>query len=62
MYRLSKIIQETIKNEEHYSFLVPIMKALLEKSKSTFQLTTQLPSLNLRMAGPQFFEHFKEYR
>ena len=38
------------------------MKALLEKSKIMFQLTTQLPSLNLRLGGPQFYEHFKEYR
>ena len=51
MYRLSKIISQSVENEEHYSFLVPIMKALLEKSKTTFQLTTQLPSLNLRLAG-----------
>ena len=51
MYRLSKIIQQSMADEEHYSFLIPIMKALLEKSKATFQLTTQLPSLNLRLAG-----------
>ena len=37
------------------------MKALLEKVKSSLDLTKQLPSLNLRQSGCEFFEHFQEY-
>jgi hypothetical protein len=61
MYRLSRIVTSSLDNEEHYSFLVPITKALLEKCKVSMNLTTQLPSLNLRLGGPQFFDHFRGY-
>ncbi len=62
IFRLSKIISQCdSSNDEHYSFLVPIMKALLEKSKTDLALNTNLPALKLRLAGPEFFEHFKEY-
>ena len=37
------------------------MKALLEKCKATFNLQVQIPALNLRLSGPDFFNHFKEY-
>ena len=62
MLRLAKIMDSAILQEtEHYSFLVPIMKALLEKSKENFKLQVAIPALNLRLSGPEFFEHFKEY-
>ena len=75
IYRISQIISGTLKseeseedteaeNKEHFSFLAPIMKALLEKAKAQLTLTTQLPSLNLQsqMSGPSFFEHFQAYQ
>ena len=61
MLRLAKIIDQALDTEDHYSFLVPIMKALLEKCKISFNLQVQIPALNLRLAGPDFFNHFKEY-
>ena len=50
--RVNKAIQNALAkgNTEHYAFLVPIMKALLDKSKACLQLNLQLPSLNLRYA------------
>ena len=73
IYRVSQIISEALNNEaeskntenkEHFSFLAPIMKALLEKAKTQLHLTHELPSLSLQtqMSGPSFFEHFQEYQ
>ena len=74
IYRVSKIISESLNenagasvkenNKEHFSFLAPIIKALLEKSKAQLNLTSELPSLNLhtQMSGPTFFEHFQKYQ
>ena len=63
LFKLNKIIETSLKEneEEHYSFCVPIMKALLEKCKTSFNLQVQIPSLNLRQSGPEFFEFFKTY-
>ncbi len=62
--KLDKIVQAAaVGDDERYSFYVPIMKALLEKSKAQFNLQVQAPALNLRSntSGPEFFEHFKTY-
>ena len=61
MDSFSRIIHQALDTEDHYSFLIPIMKALLEKCKATFNLQVQIPALNLRLSGPDFFNHFKEY-
>ena len=50
-----------LQEDEHFSFLVPIMKGLLDKSKASLNLQVQVPALNLRLSGPEFFEHFKDY-
>ena len=76
IYRISRIIHDALNNDEeqetsktgaekeHFSFLAPIMKALLEKAKTQLNLTVELPSLNLQtqMSGPTFFEHFQVYQ
>ena len=48
--RVNRAVQGALskENTEHYAFLVPIVKALLDKSKGCLQLNLQLPSLNLR--------------
>lgn len=50
IHRVNKIIQGALSSEDmdHYAFLIPIMKALLDKSKDLLHLNLQLPSLNLR--------------
>jgi hypothetical protein len=63
--RVDKLVKKALDTgkDEHYSFIAPVMKALLAKSKDSLSLTTQLPSLNLRnvSAGSNFFEDFKTY-
>ena len=52
-------------DDQHYSFLVPVIKSLLEKSKDQLHLTSQLPSLNLaqsQQAAVTFYNHFKTYQ
>eukprot|EP00095_Tigriopus_kingsejongensis_P009861 snap_masked-scaffold853_size88743-processed-gene-0.4 protein:Tk09861 transcript:snap_masked-scaffold853_size88743-processed-gene-0.4-mRNA-1 annotation:"neurobeachin-like protein 1 isoform x3" len=68
--RVNKILHEILErfsgkqpegDQDHYSFIIPVMKALLEKSKDQLHTTTQLPALNLRQPSPIFFEDFKTY-
>lgn len=48
-------------NPEEYSFLMPVMKALLEKCRSAFNLDTTLPDLPSTSSGPVFFNDFQMY-
>lgn len=60
IFRLSQVMI-TVLESDLYSFLSPVMKALLDKAKAQLHLTAQLPSLNLQhQSGPSFYEHFKE--
>lgn len=59
------VISETVSNndDQHYAFLIPIMKSLIEKSHSILQLSVQVPnmpsfSLNTSL---NFYEDFKQY-
>jgi hypothetical protein len=51
----------TVDNQEHYYFLIPVVKALLEKLSVTFGLATHLPGLPQTQAGPTFFDDFQSY-
>jgi len=51
----------TVDNQEHYSFLIPVVKALLEKLSITYGLATHLPGLPQTQAGPSFFDDFQSY-
>lgn len=48
-------------NPEEYSFLMPVMKALLEKCRLAFNLDTTLPDLPSTSSGPVFFNDFQMY-
>ena len=63
IHRVDKIIKDALKanNTDHYAFLVPIMKALLDKGKSGLEVSLNLPSLNLRQSGCEFFENWQTY-
>ncbi len=62
--RLSKIIakQEDDK-DERFSYVAPVVKALLEKSREQLHITTQLPSLNLRQTSlpEKFYSELRHY-
>ncbi|XP_069696226.1 neurobeachin-like protein 1 isoform X2 [Periplaneta americana] len=63
LYFMNRIVQKTIEvdNQEHYSFLIPVVKALLEKLSTTLSLGTHLPDLPQTQAGPAFFDDFQSY-
>jgi hypothetical protein len=50
-----------VDNQEHYSFLIPVVKALLEKLNFTLGLANHLPGLPQTQAGPIFFDDFQHY-
>lgn len=60
---LDTIVQNSLKGTqpEHYSFVLPVMKALLARISPTLALTSRLPSLPDTQAGPAFFERFQAY-
>lgn len=46
---------------EEYSFLMPVMKALIEKCRNVFSLDINLPDLPSTSSGPVFFNDFQMY-
>ena len=46
---------------EQYSFLIPVMKALVDKCYDMLNMATYLPSLPMAAATPTFFDDFKRY-
>lgn len=44
-----------------YSFLMPLMKAMLEKTREGFELSTSTPDLPDINSGPVFFQDFQSY-
>ncbi|XP_039288398.1 neurobeachin-like protein 1 isoform X2 [Nilaparvata lugens] len=63
LYFINTILQKAIadENQEHYSFLIPVVKALLEKLKDELAMSQHLPDLPQPQAGPAFFEGFQSY-
>lgn len=48
-------------DSEGYSFLMPVLKALLEKSRSILSLDTNVPDLPPTSSGPVFFNDFQMF-
>lgn len=48
-------------NPDQYSHLMPIMKAMLEKVRDSFDLASNTPDLPDISAGPVFFQDFQVY-
>ena len=48
-------------NLDHYNFLIPVMKALIEKCTDLLNLTTYLPNLPSTQTSPTFYDDFKDY-
>ncbi|XP_021704634.1 neurobeachin-like protein 1 isoform X1 [Aedes aegypti] len=63
LYSLNQAISSAIEvgNSEQYSFLIPVLKALLEKSRMVIGLTTSAPDLPSTSSGPIFFQNFQMY-
>lgn len=52
---------KTVGDTEGYSFLMPVLKALLEKSRVILNLTVHAPDLPPTASGPVFFNDFQMY-
>lgn len=48
-------------NTDNYSFLIPVMKALIERAFTLLNLEVQLPTLPATTMSPTFFDDFKMY-
>jgi hypothetical protein len=60
---LDSIVQNSLQGAqpEHYSFVLPVMKALLARVAGTLSLVNRLPGLPDTQSGPAFFEKFQLY-
>jgi len=54
-------IDSLIENRDQYSFLMPVMKALVDKCLDLLNMETYLPTLPSTTASPTFFDDFKKY-
>ncbi|XP_055846151.1 neurobeachin-like protein 1 isoform X1 [Episyrphus balteatus] len=63
LFSINKALDDAIEvgNPEQYSFLMPVMKAMLEKCRGVFNLETNLPDLPPTSSGPVFFNDFQMY-
>lgn len=48
-------------NGEHYNFLIPVMKALVDKCGDLLNMKTYLPGLPMTHLSATFFDDFKKY-
>ncbi|KAL5005989.1 hypothetical protein ScPMuIL_017147 [Solemya velum] len=59
---LNKILIQAIENKlDSYSFLIPVMKALIEKAYALMNMDYGLPNLPTTTRSPTFFEDFQHY-
>ncbi|KAL1394330.1 hypothetical protein pipiens_012033, partial [Culex pipiens pipiens] len=63
LYSMNHAISSAIEvgNSEQYSFLIPVLKALLDKSRTSLGLATSTPDLPATSSGPIFFQDFQVY-
>lgn len=63
IYSLNQGLSTAIEvgNPDLYSFLMPVMKAMLEKTKDSFELSSNTPDLPDISTGPVFFQDFQSY-
>ncbi|GAB0094777.1 neurobeachin-like protein 1 [Sergentomyia squamirostris] len=63
LFRLNLALENAIEvgNSEEYSFLIPVMKALLEKTETMLGLSINVPDLPSLSSGPVFFHEFQMF-
>ncbi|XP_037907722.1 neurobeachin-like protein 1 isoform X2 [Hermetia illucens] len=63
LYSINKALDSAIEvgHSEQYSFLMPVMKALLDKCRFIFNLDANMPDLPPTTSGPVFFNDFQMY-
>ncbi len=61
-YKKSETTSSPTENDgDHYSFLIPVMKALVDKCHDMLNMATLLPTLPTTQMSPTFFDDFKHY-
>ncbi|GAB6029770.1 Neurobeachin-like protein 1 [Chamberlinius hualienensis] len=60
---LDQILIQTVelKNQDHYSFIIPLIKALLETAGPRLHLYVHLPHLPTNLSGPSLYDEFQQY-
>jgi hypothetical protein len=60
---IHKIIVDRLNenDENHYAFLMPILKGLIEKNFIILQMKSKIPNFPLNRMTNTFYEYFKEY-
>lgn len=58
---LITIVSVVTESSDTYSFLIPVMKALLDKARSLLNLDLLLPDLPPTSNSPVFFDDYKTY-
>ncbi|KAL9909105.1 neurobeachin-like protein 1 isoform 2-T2 [Glossina fuscipes fuscipes] len=63
LFSINRALDNAIEvgDPEEYSFLMPVMKALIEKCRNVFSLDINLPDLPSTSSGPVFFNDFQMY-
>lgn len=54
-------IYSLVGHPDQYSFLMPVMKALIDKSRIVLSFNTNVPDLPPTSSGPVFFNDFQMY-
>ncbi|CAF0785781.1 unnamed protein product [Brachionus calyciflorus] len=59
---VERVMNESLNenDEQHYAFLIPIMKCLIEKCYNLIQMNVQVPNIPHNIT-PSFYDDFKEY-
>ncbi|RNA31170.1 neurobeachin 1 isoform X2 [Brachionus plicatilis] len=60
---VDKVVHNCIltNDDQHYAFLIPILKSLIEKSHTLLQMIVHVPNIPCSNICPTFYEDFKDY-
>ena len=61
MFNIVNMVVLNPEQSDHYNFLIPVMKALVEKCHDLLNMKTYCPRLPNPSQGPAFFDDFKVY-
>jgi hypothetical protein len=60
---VEQVMRESISqgDDQHYAFLIPIMKSLIDKCHNLLLMNVQVPNMPFGNVSPTFYEDFREY-
>ncbi len=60
-YFMSSVERAMSLHEEHYAFLLPVLKSLVDKYHAQLGMHVQVPNIPLSRASDTFYDDFREY-